>query len=31
MPLTNDQEKGLKTIVARYRGNKRYTVLSGYA
>lgn len=31
MGLTLDQEKGLKIIVERYRNNKRYTVLSGYA
>ena len=31
MALNLDQEKGLKTIVERYNGNKPYTVLSGYA
>lgn len=31
MPLNLDQEKGLKTIVARYNSGKRYTTLSGYA
>lgn len=31
MPLNLDQEKGLKTIVARYNGGEKYTVLSGYA
>lgn len=31
MSLTLDQEKGLKIIVERYKNNKQYTVLSGYA
>lgn len=31
MPLNIEQEKGLKTIIARYNSGERYTVLSGYA
>lgn len=31
MSLNQDQEKGLKIIVARYNSKERYTVLSGYA
>lgn len=31
MPLTLEQEKGLKTIVARHNSGERYTTLSGYA
>lgn len=31
MELTRKQEEGLKIAVSRYRDNKKYTVISGYA
>lgn len=31
MFLTQKQEEGLKTIVARYHNKERYTVVAGYA
>lgn len=31
MILTKKQEEGLKIAVARYRANKKYTVIAGYA
>ena len=31
MILTNKQEEGLKSAVARHRNNEKYTVISGYA
>jgi hypothetical protein len=31
MKLTKKQEEGLKIAIARYRNNKKFTVISGYA
>ena len=31
MVLTQDQEKGLKIAVARYRDKEKYTTIAGYA
>lgn len=31
MQLTDKQEEGLKTVIARYKTGEKYSVISGYA